>query len=327
MPRLYRYVALAAFGCLISAAAPHEDGNRDNQKSAADHAIEQSLSTIARSSVEAVKVLQAPKDNRPCQPGKDDHQSELCAQWKAADTAGDAALWAMLGAVVAAVGTFGLYWQIVLTRRAVEDTGKATEAMWEANRITNNTQRAWLSLSIEPEKATTARGEDLYFRVNFIAENVGSTEATHYMAHHAVFFLEENETARDLSARMQAQVDNWLLDLRHIKTLTVPPGERVLYSWWDSRTPPDFNWRSIDGIIECATPYFLFAAFYRTISDPEMVQMVWRAWAVFSLDKAGEVRSWIEKGVFLGPGHLKADPFTISAHHATCAVSVLAQQD
>lgn len=49
------------------------------------------------------------------------------------------AFWALvvssISAVVTAIGTILLYQQIVLTREAVEDTGRATDAMREANKI------------------------------------------------------------------------------------------------------------------------------------------------------------------------------------------------
>jgi hypothetical protein len=44
-------------------------------------------------------------------------------------------MWAMIGVIVAALGIIGLYWQVLLTRKAVEDTGAATNAMNEANRL------------------------------------------------------------------------------------------------------------------------------------------------------------------------------------------------
>ncbi len=49
-----------------------------------------------------------------------------------------------VGTVVTMVGTGFLLWQIMLTREAVEDTGKATKAMQDANEIARSGQRPWI---------------------------------------------------------------------------------------------------------------------------------------------------------------------------------------
>ena len=71
----------------------------------------------------------------PCDEPKGEAESDLCAQWRAAYAAENSAFWAKWGFWIAVVGSAFLLWQIILTRRAVEDTGHATDAMREANRI------------------------------------------------------------------------------------------------------------------------------------------------------------------------------------------------
>lgn len=62
----------------------------------------------------------------------------------------------MIGTIVAAVGTLGLYWQIYLTRRAVEDTSEATDAMREANRLAREAN----DRPLRPYVAFTERGDE-----------------------------------------------------------------------------------------------------------------------------------------------------------------------
>lgn len=63
------------------------------------------------------------------------------------------AFWLLLvsaaGTATTIIGTGFLLWQIVLTRKAVEDTGKATNAMERQNSLASAAQRAWLV--IEPK--------------------------------------------------------------------------------------------------------------------------------------------------------------------------------
>lgn len=69
-----------------------------------------------------------------------------------------AALWGFwilvvssIGTVTTMVGTGFLLWQIVLTRHAVEDTGKATIAMQEANEIARDGMEKQLRAYVHPE--------------------------------------------------------------------------------------------------------------------------------------------------------------------------------
>gem|GEM_PF-2673377 len=82
----------------------------------------------------------------PCRDPKGKDESDLCAQWKAANAAEDSALWAKWGFWIGVVGSGFLLWQIILTRQAVEDTGDATAAMQSANEIAKAAQRPWLHI-------------------------------------------------------------------------------------------------------------------------------------------------------------------------------------
>lgn len=131
MPRGYRCIVVAFVGIALAASAPKPHDGNQPQNTQANPAPAQNAPPTPRPN----KPDDSPILTQPCQPGEDQRQSDLCAQWKAADAASDAAWWAMAGTVVALLGTVGLYWQIHLTRKAVEDTGEATEAMREANEI------------------------------------------------------------------------------------------------------------------------------------------------------------------------------------------------
>lgn len=71
----------------------------------------------------------------PCSQPEGQGESDLCAQWRAANAAQDGAFWTKWGVWIGIIGSSLLLWQIILTRRAVEDTGEATEAMREANKL------------------------------------------------------------------------------------------------------------------------------------------------------------------------------------------------
>lgn len=161
----------------------------------------------------ANSVIEAPALKRPCRDGEDNRNSELCAQWKAAEAASDAAWWAMLGTVVAAAGTLGLYWQIYLTRKAVEDTSYATAAMREANEISRSgimwSHRAWIAgcgfkLS---SNGTTADGSKRIF-IQPRYKNISDTPANN-----AILLVRPSQETPHIELRRQ---DNH-------PTITIPP--------------------------------------------------------------------------------------------------------
>ncbi|KRB86544.1 hypothetical protein ASE00_07570 [Sphingomonas sp. Root710] len=260
---------------------------------------------------------------RPCQDPKGETESDLCAQWKAANAAEDSAFWAQWGFWIAVVGSSFLLWQIMLTREAVEDTGRATEAMRQANRISENAQRAWITLGIEPDHASPYPGGGIYFRINFTAANVGNTEATHFFVKHSVLFQGAGESSNDFATRMLGQVEAWLDKIYEIKTLTVVPAERVVVPWWNDIASKDIPWAKILGPVMGSTPVFLMAAYYRTVSDPDRIQIVWRAWMLHAIDENGDAVHWIEQGKLYRRKDLYGDPFNVCAHHMTCDASLI----
>lgn len=83
------------------------------------------------------EVGEPPFYKQPCRNTPEDRQSDLCAQWEAAD-------WTKWGVLVGILGTIALIYQIMLTREAVEDTSEATQEMRRANEIARETMQRQL---------------------------------------------------------------------------------------------------------------------------------------------------------------------------------------
>ena len=131
--------------CLIwlcaAAAAPGRDSSDHGSVQTLDGAANE-LSELSNLYKQQLHKEAQSEQVRPCDKGVDNRNSDLCAQWKAADAASRAAFWAMIGTLVASLGTAGLYWQIVLTRRAIQETGRATSEMVRSNEIGDRTATA-----------------------------------------------------------------------------------------------------------------------------------------------------------------------------------------
>jgi hypothetical protein len=151
MLRSYWGIVVAVIGWLVLVSATQQ-GSREQprEQPKAQAETRQSALTGAPPPAEAAQIVNRPVLERQCGQGHNDRQSDLCAQWKAADAASKAAWWAAVATFVTATGTIGLFWQIKLTREAVQDTAKATEAIGEANAIARDIgqaqTRAYLSI-------------------------------------------------------------------------------------------------------------------------------------------------------------------------------------
>lgn len=108
------------------------------------------------------------------------------------------AFWLLLvsgaGTVTTMIGTGFLLWQIILTRKAVEDTGEATEAMREANEIARQSSerqlRAYLSVTGVEFGGARSPGR-LRATVNFL--NTGQTPAKDVRVHLNIYVLKWDE--------------------------------------------------------------------------------------------------------------------------------------
>lgn len=102
MSRGYRCIIFAIVGWLTIAASPEQHSARDNKKQP-DQASSQALQDIAA----AIKTAnEREQPDKGCQAGEDARDSDLCAQWKAADAAKESADWTRRTFWLAVVGTF-----------------------------------------------------------------------------------------------------------------------------------------------------------------------------------------------------------------------------
>lgn len=98
---IYRGIVVAIVGLILIGAAPNKDGINQPNQSASQKAETDQLKAI----VTAIKESnRPPKPDNGCKAGKDDRSSDLCAQWKAADAASDAAWWTFFAAITTVIG-------------------------------------------------------------------------------------------------------------------------------------------------------------------------------------------------------------------------------
>ena len=124
MPRGYRGIVVAVG--LVS-AAHHPDISAQAQKADPQERSARALEGIAPRYDEQTKRSESSPDARPCEPGDDQRDSDLCAQWKAADAAADAAWWAAWGTWISGISgllVLGALFLAFQSNRIARDTAK-----------------------------------------------------------------------------------------------------------------------------------------------------------------------------------------------------------
>ena len=185
-------------GMIIVGAAPNESKDKQGLTAQSNEAVTSELRDIVKA---IEKVNSAPHPDMGCPVGKEDRSSDLCAQWKAADAANDAAVSARktfrLGIVGTIIGFFTLVAAGLAARyakSAANETKRAadiaTSTLEEARKNTFeqikiaqqgllaaiNGQRAWLSANLRITDQQI-RDDQLHFTFFASAKNIGNTPA------------------------------------------------------------------------------------------------------------------------------------------------------
>lgn len=159
MSKRYWGIIAALAGLALAGASEPPQPSQQREQPAATQNTQQPAEIIAS----AIRETVIPRDkDEGCDEGDDRRESDLCAQWKAADAARDAANYAFIGLLVGIIGTALLFVTFSETRK-----------------IARREQRAYVRLKVAagPADETLTKGQ---FRI--VAENYGTTPATNASA-------------------------------------------------------------------------------------------------------------------------------------------------
>ena len=181
-----------------------------------------------------------PKDSG-CADGKDRRNSDLCAQWKAADAAFDSAraterqiIIGWLGLALGAVTMVAAIAAAIYARKAAHETKRSAKAAEDALSQAQHVARAWLSIAVEAEKITSIEhSRRFYYRVTI--KNVGAVVAENLQWHHNVFDIRHGDR---VAAR---KVKSWELRRRKTESI-IQPGESISTSIWSFDAESSFVW-------------------------------------------------------------------------------------
>jgi hypothetical protein len=180
MFRGYRGVFLAAVGLTLIGAAPNKDGINQTNQPPSQNPVADQLKEVAAAIKESNK---SPQPDNGCKAGQDNRSSDLCAQWKAADAASNAAWWTFFAAITTVVGVIiGGFTLIAASfaawyaKKAAIETEKGAIAALEAvsatnlaNKISQSSVQAWICpcpIDVGPIRNT-------YFDEIYINDGIG----------------------------------------------------------------------------------------------------------------------------------------------------------
>ncbi len=135
MPRGCRFIILAVAGLALVGAAPNKEDVAEGKQAAAEQDRQSQLERIA-TAIE--KFPQHETKDSGCQPGQDKRESDLCAQWKAADAAAESAIWTAKMFWAGIAGLFIAAFTLIFAGRAAHwakqaafETKRSADISWE----------------------------------------------------------------------------------------------------------------------------------------------------------------------------------------------------
>lgn len=163
-----------------SSAAPKQNEGKQEQ-------AETGL-TAAPPAIETVEPVPSAEYNPPCPKGQDDRRSDLCAQWKAADSAADAAWWAKWQTFLSFAGIAGLLYSLHLTRTATRTAVDAYRAE----------QRPWVQITAIITSDMIAVNDKWRLWINVQLSNIGKGPAIDIDVKSSFLIVTDEEKLEDI---------------------------------------------------------------------------------------------------------------------------------
>jgi hypothetical protein len=171
-----RLIVLALAGLALIGAAKPTEKERAADQSDKQAEISESLKSIATTLTSTAK----PNETRhPCGPKQYDSNDDLCAQWKAADSAADAAewgwwqmLWSGIGVLIGGVTMFAAIKAALFARDAASATNRSADIAWDVGLAQSSPY-----ITIGNGHGFQSNGEDGAFKIFVEVANHGPAPA------------------------------------------------------------------------------------------------------------------------------------------------------
>lgn len=228
--------ALASVGTGFFSGSVHSSGGQDYSSTSSESSSQQDAKKNA--SIVSLKAQNAPPLDRQERENRDLAAQESMSLW---------AFWLLIvsvvGTVTTVVGTTFLLWQIILTRKAVKDTGDATKAMVRQNELAEAAQRPWIAIDAEfiEFRKLSEHAVSFDFNVNFT--NVGKMIAKNFYGR--VLMLPMNEP---LLVNVRKQFDSFERELdTQQRSSAIIPGQTFPHPSQSNYAIEHLPWCEVEG--------------------------------------------------------------------------------
>ena len=155
MAKVIRLVLIGFIGLALVGASQAPEGEQQSDDGGAKDELASGLEAIGS----AISNFEIPIEQDPgCRPGTENRDSDLCAQWKAADASSAAANYAFWAVILSSIGTVFLIY-----------------TFWDQRKTSRAELRAYIG--VRPTKLHTIAGADGGFEAQIEIFNAGSTPA------------------------------------------------------------------------------------------------------------------------------------------------------
>ncbi|QZP08200.1 hypothetical protein [Caenibius sp. WL] len=239
-------------------------------------------------------------------------ERDLRAQETLAGWAMPMFLAAVASVIITAIGTFLILKQVQLTRTAVQDTAKATNAVLEGNDLTRRAHRPWITLDLTPHFSGPYH-DGLHMKFDFHFENVGPTLATGVSTKTALLCQRVDETPLAFRTRMSELIEMWKSAYGAPDNHCLAPKAVGTVPFWETFMPPDLIVKEFLAGHLGADIIAMAAVFYKA-ADIEALQCSWRVWTLGHMDRRNFI-AFIPIGRSLREEDLVAQPLLAGLMH------------
>lgn len=240
-----------------------------------------------------------------CYQSKDHDSADLCAQWRAALAAEEAAKlgwWGnLIGILAAAVSTAS----VVLVVIALRQTEKSLRAAREANEIAAKAQRPWISIQVIP-KVLERKGGALRFEADIVATNKGQMAAKNFGLGFKLEYVSEIDHERFWDTFKQFDK----LKVKSRKVLL--PGDTETFRFWSYYAHSEVKWGLPNAWGEGKIgALFIISALYQSdVTEDEWLRT--DKGLLVPYRKDGNISTAIPKGLRrIAPANLLMEPYTV----------------
>jgi hypothetical protein len=172
------YAVFAAIGLAIATPGIAQNNQSHQAQDSNSSGDKPSVANLVIEITERAKA-----DDKGCEKGTDNRQSDLCAQWKSADAATDSALWGFWSLFATVVGLIVGGGTLIAAWCAAAYAKRAANHTKEANRILRQLERPYLVavdpiiISELPTGTTPASAQKVMCALGFKIQNCGKGPA------------------------------------------------------------------------------------------------------------------------------------------------------